>query len=98
MTDVADPNAQDIAQQHIDVDNESVGTSGTDERSPAEKKEDAELAERLSSIIEDANSRVIPLCKMIRKVCIVTWRNIVNRSPVLISFVEYRKHGSQEGR
>lgn len=67
MTDVADPNAQDIAQQHIDVDNESVGTSGTDERSPAEKKEDAELAERLSSIIEDANSRVIPLCKMIRK-------------------------------
>jgi len=65
MTDVADPNAQNIGQQpHIDVDNESVGT---DERSPEQKKMDTELAERLSSIIEDANSRVIPLCKMIRK-------------------------------
>jgi hypothetical protein len=73
MSDVADPNAPDIAQQHIDIDNESVGnesvgTTGTDDRTPEQKKMDAELAERLSSIIENANSRVIPLCKMIRKV------------------------------
>ncbi|KIM75563.1 hypothetical protein PILCRDRAFT_827115 [Piloderma croceum F 1598] len=67
MTDVADPNPPGIAQQHIDVDNESVGTAGTDDRTPEQKKMDAELAERLSAIIENANSRVIPLCKLIRK-------------------------------
>jgi len=68
MTDVQDPNrAQDIAQQHIDVDNESVGTATTDDRSPELKKVDAELAERLASLVEEANARVLPLCKMIRK-------------------------------
>ncbi|KAL0951052.1 hypothetical protein HGRIS_007792 [Hohenbuehelia grisea] len=40
---------------------------GGDSRSPEEQKVDKQLAERLSAIIEDANSRVIPLCKMIRK-------------------------------
>ena len=74
MTDVEGPNSHDLAQQHIDVDNESVGTAGTDERTPEQKKMDAELAERLSSIIEDANSRVIPLCKMIRKVFCLLYR------------------------
>ncbi|KIK56354.1 hypothetical protein GYMLUDRAFT_174345 [Collybiopsis luxurians FD-317 M1] len=39
----------------------------TDDRSDEERKRDAELAERLSRLIEDANSRVVPLCKMIRK-------------------------------
>jgi len=38
----------------------------TDDRTDEETR-DKKLAERLSSIIEDANSRVIPLCKMIRK-------------------------------
>lgn len=42
--------------------------SGDDPRSEKQKTVDAQLAERLSSLIEDANKRVIPLCKMIRKV------------------------------
>lgn len=55
--------------QHIDVDNDSIaGSATTDNRTDEEKKNDAALAERLSSIIEDANGRVSPLCKMIRKV------------------------------
>ncbi|EEB88972.1 hypothetical protein MPER_12989 [Moniliophthora perniciosa FA553] len=41
--------------------------TGKDPRSEEQKKQDAELAERLSGIIEDANSRVLPLCRMIRK-------------------------------
>ncbi|ESK94925.1 lea domain protein [Moniliophthora roreri MCA 2997] len=41
--------------------------TGDDPRSEEQKKRDAELAERLSGIIEDANSRVLPLCRMIRK-------------------------------
>jgi len=44
-------------------DNASVA----DSRSEEQIQKDNELAERLSSIIEDANNRVIPLCKMIRK-------------------------------
>ena len=68
MTDVTDQ-AQNFGRQHIDVDNDSVGT---DDRSTVQKKQDAELAERLSSIIEGTNERVIPLCKMIRKVVILT--------------------------
>jgi hypothetical protein len=60
MTDV-----QNLGQQHIDVDNDSVGT---DDRSATQKKQDAELAERLASIIDGTNERVLPLCKMIRKV------------------------------
>jgi len=39
----------------------------TDARDDDQKKQDAEIAERLSSLIEDANSRVVPLCRMIRK-------------------------------
>ena len=47
----------------------STETSSTsDPRSSQEQKQDAELAKRLSSIIEDANRRVVPLCKMIRQV------------------------------
>ena len=64
MTDVADQTPH-FGQQHIDVDNDSIGS---DDRSVDQKKQDAELAERLSSIIEGTNERVTPLCKMIRKV------------------------------
>jgi len=46
---------------------DSVDETGKDERSEEEVKKDNELAERLSSLIEDANSRVVPLCKMMRK-------------------------------
>lgn len=38
------------------------------DRTDEDKQKDAEIAERLSRLIEDANSRVVPLCKMIRKV------------------------------
>ncbi|THU77405.1 hypothetical protein K435DRAFT_583221, partial [Dendrothele bispora CBS 962.96] len=38
-----------------------------DDRTEEQKKEEAELANRLSALIEDANERVVPLTKMIRK-------------------------------
>ncbi|KAJ7081156.1 hypothetical protein B0H15DRAFT_924270 [Mycena belliarum] len=40
---------------------------GRDERSQQEQETDRKLAERLSSLIEDANNKCTPLCKMIRK-------------------------------
>lgn len=40
---------------------------GQDTRTDEQKKTDRELAERLSGLIEDANSRLTPLTKMIRK-------------------------------
>jgi len=56
------------AQQHINVDNDPAPSeAGTDTRSPEDKKKDNELAERLSHIIENANEKVVPLTKMIRK-------------------------------
>ncbi|KAJ6563893.1 hypothetical protein B0H19DRAFT_1139930 [Mycena capillaripes] len=42
-------------------------SGGRDERSEQEKETDRKLAERLSHIIEDANQKTAPLCKMIRK-------------------------------
>jgi len=67
MAEVAQP--QSPGQQHIEVDqrDDDLSSIGSDDRSDEQKKTDAELAERLSSIIEDANGRVLPLCKMIRK-------------------------------
>jgi len=44
----------------------SESGSDFDERSPEALKADKALAIRLASIIEDANERVLPLCKMIR--------------------------------
>ena len=64
MTEVAD-RIQHLGQQHVGVDNEH-------DRSPDQTKQDAILAERLSSIIEGTNERVIPLCKQIRKVGILS--------------------------
>lgn len=49
-------------------DNASVA----DSRSEEQIQQDNELAQRLSSIIEDANNRVTPLCKTIRKVGLVS--------------------------
>ncbi|KAF5393866.1 hypothetical protein D9757_000180 [Collybiopsis confluens] len=49
------------------LDNAPPPSTTNDERTDDEKKKDAEIAERLSRLIEDANSRVVPLCKMIRK-------------------------------
>ncbi|KAJ7663415.1 hypothetical protein DFH06DRAFT_348430 [Mycena polygramma] len=42
-------------------------SSGPDKRSEEEKETDRKLAERLSHIIEGANQKCTPLCKMIRK-------------------------------
>ena len=39
-----------------------------DPRTDEEKKQDAELANRLSLLIEDANERVVPLVKQMREV------------------------------
>jgi len=39
----------------------------SDDRNEEQVREDAELANRLSALIEDANERVVPLTKMIRK-------------------------------
>lgn len=65
-----DPQEFQQSRQHVDVDPSESGSSSTDERSPEEQQKDKELAERLSPLIEDANSRVTPLTKMIRQVSI----------------------------
>ncbi|KAJ6489038.1 hypothetical protein C8R45DRAFT_929732 [Mycena sanguinolenta] len=48
-----------------DIDNAS--NVGHDERNEDQIKADNKLAERLSTIIEDANAKCTPLCNMIRK-------------------------------
>ncbi|KAJ3869608.1 hypothetical protein EV359DRAFT_29669 [Lentinula novae-zelandiae] len=60
-----DPNT--AATPPPDVAQRGPPSDTSDDRSDVERKKDAELAERLSRLIEDANSRVVPLCKMIRK-------------------------------
>lgn len=89
MADIA--NAPQDAQHQFD-DNVSVADSRTDDQ----KQQDEELAERLSSIIEDANSKVVPICKMIRKVCrlfVLSWC-----SPLTISILPaHRSYGGSEG-
>ena len=42
--------------------------AGGDDRTEQEKATDKKLAERLSALIEDANAKCAPICKMIRKV------------------------------
>ena len=57
--------------QHIDVEPEEGRgelQEGRDERTEEQQKTDRQLAEQLSILIEDANSRVTPICRMIRKV------------------------------
>ncbi len=78
MTDVAPPPATHAGRELDPSDSVSnVGDHDQkpdtekdpkDERTEAEIKMDNELAERLSALIEDANSRVIPITKMIRQV------------------------------
>lgn len=55
-----------------DDDDASTGSRAQDEqgkdgRPAQERVEDRKLAERLSRLIEDANQKCTPLCKMIRK-------------------------------
>ncbi|KAJ4473372.1 hypothetical protein C8J55DRAFT_138816 [Lentinula edodes] len=65
IQDMRDPNT--AATPPPDVAQRGPPSDTSDDRSDDERKKDAELAERLSRLIEDANSRVVPLCKMIRK-------------------------------
>lgn len=63
MTDIANPHEQAQHEQPF-----SSTVSEAESRSEHDREiVDKELAEHLSSIIEDTNERVIPLCKMIRK-------------------------------
>ncbi|KAJ7137396.1 hypothetical protein C8R43DRAFT_1238920 [Mycena crocata] len=41
--------------------------SSRDDRTDEEKETDRKLAERLSALIENANEKTVPICKMIRK-------------------------------
>ncbi|KAJ7157077.1 hypothetical protein C8R46DRAFT_1165543 [Mycena filopes] len=51
----------------IEQNNNAASDAGTDKRTDQEKEEDKKLAERLSTLIEEANQKCLPLCKMIRK-------------------------------
>jgi hypothetical protein len=59
---------QDLPR-NLKIDEDSEAGYGEDPRTDDQKKVDKQLAERLSVLIEDANERVVPLVKMIRKVC-----------------------------
>jgi chromosome segregation ATPase len=58
-------------QQHMNVaeqgETKPTEATGNDQRTDQEKEADRKLAERLSHIIEEANSKCLPLCNMIRK-------------------------------
>ncbi|KAJ7606315.1 hypothetical protein B0H17DRAFT_1026212 [Mycena rosella] len=51
----------------VNVPPPDAETNQPDQRNDQEKETDRKLAERLSSIIEDANSKCLPLIKMVRK-------------------------------
>ncbi|KAJ6550120.1 hypothetical protein B0H19DRAFT_1378764 [Mycena capillaripes] len=53
-----------MSDMHDEINSQ---TSGKDDRTEQEQETDRKLAERLSSIIEDANKKTTPLCNMIRK-------------------------------
>ncbi|KAK7456424.1 hypothetical protein VKT23_010672 [Stygiomarasmius scandens] len=61
------PSEIDLRDQRGMLGGPGSETSTSGDRTEEEKKQDAELANRLSALIEDANSRVVPLTKMIRK-------------------------------
>ncbi|KAJ7460188.1 hypothetical protein FB451DRAFT_1141292 [Mycena latifolia] len=51
----------------LHFDDNASNSSRADDRTEQEQETDRKLAERLSRLIEDANNRCTPLCKMIRK-------------------------------
>jgi hypothetical protein len=59
-----------MSQNDVQDFPENPLVEGGNGRTEDEKAADNKLAERLSALIDDANSRVGPLCKMIRKVCL----------------------------
>ncbi|KAJ7621133.1 hypothetical protein FB45DRAFT_870853 [Roridomyces roridus] len=52
---------------NFDQDDDNVSSTTSDNRTDQQKEADRQLAERLSALIESANSKCTPLCKMIRK-------------------------------
>jgi hypothetical protein len=67
MTEV-NPLTQDITRNITGNKEDSEASYGDDTRTDDQKKVDKQLAERLCGLIEDANERVVPLVRMIRKV------------------------------
>jgi hypothetical protein len=67
---MTDTSPQDIPAQVQEQGEASVKEKkiGGDTRTQEEIERDDALALRLSSIIEDANKQVVPMCTMIRKV------------------------------
>ncbi|KAJ6476445.1 hypothetical protein C8R47DRAFT_658982 [Mycena vitilis] len=55
---------EDVPQQKEEKEEQF---DGEDKRTEEEKEQDKKLAERISQIIEGANQKCTPLCKMIRK-------------------------------
>ncbi|KAJ7602841.1 hypothetical protein DFH06DRAFT_1065153 [Mycena polygramma] len=55
---------EDVPQQEPEKEEQF---DGDDKRTEEEKEQDKKLAERISQIIEAANQKCTPLCKMIRK-------------------------------
>ncbi|KAJ7460196.1 hypothetical protein FB451DRAFT_1045481 [Mycena latifolia] len=51
----------------LNFDDNASNSSRADDRTEQEQETDRKLAERLSALIENANSKCTPLCKMIRK-------------------------------
>lgn len=58
----------DVPQQQPQHELDADSNASTDSRTDEQKEQDRQLAERLSALIENANSKCTPLCKMIRKV------------------------------
>ncbi|KAJ7028541.1 hypothetical protein C8F04DRAFT_963934 [Mycena alexandri] len=69
--DVPAPPRQQPSFDQDDIPNPRADTNadagGKDERTDQDKETDRKLAERLSRLIEDANAKCTPICKMIRK-------------------------------
>lgn len=60
----------DTGESASNVGGEAGQQTGPDKRSEDEVKADNELAVRLSILIENANEKVVPLVRMIRKVIV----------------------------
>ncbi|KAJ7118313.1 hypothetical protein C8R44DRAFT_625905 [Mycena epipterygia] len=66
MTDIHD-SVPAPPRESSPIDAPDYAPSSTDERTDQERETDRKLADRLSVLIEDANQKCLPVCKMIRK-------------------------------
>lgn len=86
-----------IHNQPIDTKKDSDARHGQDARTDEQKKTEQQLAERLCGLIEDANSRVVPIIKTIRQVRQFNRLRTVNADTIAPSTLENRKYGGKEG-